>query len=219
MSGDYATGTAVEAGGASSRVDRRRARTRREILDAAWRLAERDGIAGLSLREVAREVGMRAPSLYAYVDGKSGLYDAMFAEGWRQQTAVTSTLDDQLDRGMPPRDVLVLGTKAFLRFCQASIARYQLLYTRAVPDWRPSPEAYAVSQRAYAQMAATFARIGIRDQRRLDLWTALGAGLAAQQLANDPHGDRWYALIEDAVDMFLASGPPLQNDRPEEGPA
>ena len=203
---------------APSRADRRRARTRREILDAAWRLAERDGIAGLSLREVAREVGMRAPSLYGYVDGKSGLYDAMFAEAWRAQLATISIFDREFDRGVPARDVLVLATKQFVRFCQASIARYQLMYTRAVPDWEPSSEAYAASERSYAAMVDAFARVGITDPRRLDLWTALAAGLAAQQLANDPDGDRWYDLVEDAVDMFLAFGPTTQHP-PQEGPS
>ncbi len=29
------------------------------------------------------------------------------------------------------------------------------------------------------------------------------AGLAAQQTANDPGGDRWLRLIDDAVDMYL----------------
>jgi hypothetical protein len=34
------------------------------------------------------------------------------------------------------------------------------------------------------------------------MWTALVAGLASQQLANDPHGDRYIRLIDDAVAMF-----------------
>lgn len=54
---------------------RRREQTRREILEAAWRLAGRDGVASLSLRDLAREVGMRAPSLYTYFDSKAAIYD------------------------------------------------------------------------------------------------------------------------------------------------
>jgi hypothetical protein len=36
----------------------------------------------------------------------------------------------------------------------------------------------------------------------LDLFTALGTGLADQQLSNDPGGDRWIRLIDEAVEMF-----------------
>ena len=50
----------------------------------AWKLAAVDGIGGVSLHALAREVGMRQPSLYEYFDSKLALYDAMFADGNRQ---------------------------------------------------------------------------------------------------------------------------------------
>lgn len=179
---------------------RRREQTRREILDAAWRLAGRDGVASLSLRDLAREVGMRAPSLYTYFDSKAAIYDAMFAEGYRELAAVEEKID--ADSG----DVLATLTTVlveFLRFCQASIPRYQLMFTRVVPEWVPSPEAFAVSKAAYEGFARQFARLGITDQQALDLWTAVSAGMAAQQLANDPTGDRWARLAREAAEMFL----------------
>ena len=55
--------------------DRRHARheeTARLILQAAWRLAERDGLAGLSLGELARAMEMRPQSLYTYFPVKAG---------------------------------------------------------------------------------------------------------------------------------------------------
>ena len=58
--------------------------TRAEILDAAWQVAREQGLAGLSLRDVAARVGMRPPSLYWYFAAKHGIYDAMFAAGNRQ---------------------------------------------------------------------------------------------------------------------------------------
>ena len=64
--------------------DRRAARheaTKREIVAAAWQLSLEHGLAGWSLKEVGAAVGMRAPSLYVYFDGKNELYDAMFADG------------------------------------------------------------------------------------------------------------------------------------------
>jgi AcrR family transcriptional regulator len=183
---------------------RRHARTRAEILEASWELAERDGIAGLSLRDVAGRVGMRAPSLYTYFDGKAAIYDAMFVDGYGQ-------LDADLDRlyglaAAEPRDALTRAIAAFIAFCQASVPRYQLMFTRVIPVWEPSPAAYAASLASYERMVAGLERIGVRDRAAVDLFTALTAGLAAQQLANDLGGDRWIRLAGDAAEMLLTYG-------------
>src|SRR6478609_5873035 len=66
------------------RRSERREATRQEILAAAWEVARRNGIAGLTLREVAVRVGMQPPSLYSHFDSKNAIYDAMFSQAWRQ---------------------------------------------------------------------------------------------------------------------------------------
>jgi AcrR family transcriptional regulator len=50
----------------SSRRDRLRAATKDEIIQTARRLLVRDGPASMSLRAIAREMGMTAPGLYRY---------------------------------------------------------------------------------------------------------------------------------------------------------
>ena len=180
---------------------RRHEATRREISDAAWTLAEEVGVAGVSLREVARAVGMKAPSLYTYFAGKDAIYDAMFAEGYRALAARYDRWRRELDRSDPVA-ALTVSVEQFVAFCQESPARYQLMFTRAVPGWEPSAEAYEASQQAYRQMAAALEEMGVRGDDALDLFTALTAGLAAQQMANDPEGDRWRRLAGDAVRML-----------------
>lgn len=184
----------------SPRVLERREETRARLVTAAWELAERDGLAALSLRDLAAALGMRAPSLYTYVDSKAAIYDAMFAEGYAELDRVFAEVP------VDPDDVhgtLTRSVTAFLRFCQASRPRYQLLFTAALPDWEPSPEAYAVSLASYERMRARMEAVGVGGQDALDLFTAITAGLAAQQLANDPGGDRWVRLVPRAVSMFL----------------
>jgi AcrR family transcriptional regulator len=182
---------------------RRHAETRSQVLAAAWDLAERRGIASLSLRELASDVGMRAPSLYTYFDSKNAIFDAMFAQGYRELDALYADLPLGAD---DPVATLTTAQKRFLRFCQQSVPRYQLMFTRVVPDWEPSPEAYAVSVQSYERMRAGLGALGIKGRRALDLWTAISAGLAAQQLANDPAGDRWIRVSRDAVRMFIEHG-------------
>ena len=181
---------------------RRHEQTKREILDTAWQLAEQHGIAGLSLREVARAVGMRAPSLYTYFESKDALFDAMFAEGYTQLGDATTEWADLTD-GMNAAEALGRVMQEWIRFCQASPARYQLMFTRALPGWEPSPRAYSTSTHEYLRMVEALATFGIAEEEDLDLYTAVASGLAAQQLANDPTGDRWVKLAPTAARMLL----------------
>ena len=62
----------------------RRSATQAEILEAAWGLCAANGLASLSLRDLARQIGLKAPSLYSYFESKNAIYDAMFAQGCQQ---------------------------------------------------------------------------------------------------------------------------------------
>jgi AcrR family transcriptional regulator len=190
----------------------RRESTRAEILEAAWELARTQGLAGLSLRDVARKIGMRPPSLYWYFDSKHAIYDAMFAEGNRQLLARLAEQDWPAD----PRELLRLCARVFVEFSAEDVERYQLLFQRTIPDFDPSPGSYALALRVFEQMRARFAAAGLSDPAQFDLWTALAAGLAAQQTANDPGGDRWLRLIDEATDMYadhvLGKPAPTRNE-------
>ena len=176
----------------------RRESTRAEILAAAWELGRTQGLAGLSLRDVARKIGMRPPSLYWYFDSKNAIYDAMFAEGNRQLLARLAEQDWPAD----PRELLRLCAHVFVEFSAEDVERYQLLFQRTVPDFEPSPGSYALAVQVFEQMRARFAAAGLSDPAQFDLWTALVAGLAAQQTSNDPGGDRWLRLTDEAADMY-----------------
>jgi AcrR family transcriptional regulator len=177
----------------------RRESTRAEILEAAWALARTQGLAGLTLRDVARRIGTRPPSLYWYFDSKHAIYDAMFADANRH---LLQRLDEQ-EWPEDPRELLRLTARVFVEFSAEDVARYQLMFQRTIPDFEPSPESYALAMEVIDQMRARFAAAGITNPAAFDLGTALVAGLAAQQTANEPGGDRWLRLIDDAVDMFF----------------
>ena len=177
----------------------RRAATRQEILDAAWAIVRADGLAALSLRDVASAVGMQPPSLYGYFASKAAIYDAMFAEGYRQLLGLRS--------GLAPAtsdDEIKAGARAWFRFCTDDPARYQLLFQRTIPGFEPSEESMALARQAYEFGQAALAGVGVTDPAAMDLYTALLTGLTDQQISNDPGGERWGRLLDDAVDMFLA---------------
>ena len=145
------------------------------ILEAAWELARRDGVAGLSLSEVARRVGMKPPSLYSYFDSKAALYDAMFAQGYREFVARDMKAAAP---GAPLLEALRIGTRAFVEFAVEDPARHQLLFQRTIPGFEPSEASMAIANEAYDQMRKGLADYGITEQADLDLITAVNTGLA-----------------------------------------
>ncbi len=173
------------------------------ILDAAWALARRDGVAALSLSEVARTVGMKPPSLYSYFESKAALYDAMFAQGYRE--FIARDVSAAMAPGATLRDALRVGMGRFLSFSVEDPARHQLLFQRTIPGFVPSEASMAVANEAYGQTRAYLAVHGITEQADLDLLTAVSTGLADQQISNDPGGDRWLRQLDRAVDMLAAA--------------
>jgi AcrR family transcriptional regulator len=183
----------------SDRRTRRREETKAEILEAAWELARTEGLAGVSLRELAARVGMRAPSLYSYFDSKNALYDAMFAQGSRELLELQRRFDLPSD----PVAAIKYAMHGFMDFCQENLPRYQLLLQRTIPGFEPSPGSFAISVEGLRNAQQLLERAGLRGRRALDLWTALATGLTSQQISNDAGGDRWTRLIDEAVDMFV----------------
>lgn len=182
---------------------RRRVETTDEILDAAWRLARRDGLASISMRDLGKEVGLKAQSLYAYFDSKAALYDAMFRQGHERQAEMMEAWPADLSVVDDPRATVKELCRQFVAFCVADPVRYQLLFQRVIPEWEPTPESYRLAVEDLDHLRGALASAGIDDPRHVDLWTAVMTGLTDQQISNDPGGDRWARLVDDAVDMLF----------------
>ncbi|HEU5484776.1 MAG TPA: TetR/AcrR family transcriptional regulator [Microlunatus sp.] len=190
-------------------TDRQQA-ARRKILDAAWQVARTQGLAGLTLREVAAVVGIRPPSLYSHFESKHAIYDAMFGESWQQ------FLDLARGQDLPstPRAALREIARTYFRFATADLARHQLMSLRTIPGFTPTPEAYAPAVASMHLFVTQLTALGLHLSRAdIDLYTALIAGLVDQQWANDPGGDRWATLLDRAIDMYADNLDLTQEDR------
>jgi AcrR family transcriptional regulator len=178
----------------------RRDAKRAHILAEAWMLARRDGLAVLSLRDLADRVGLRQPSLYVYFASKGDLYDEMFADGYRQLLDFVGSRPSSDD----PRRALARFAAGLVQFSSDDIVRHQLLFQRTIPGFEPSPESYALALEFYDLAVERLAAAGVRTQGDVDVFSALISGLAHQQIANDPGGKRWVRQAGRVVDMFLA---------------
>lgn len=106
-------------------------RLRDEIVGAATRLIDAQGAAAVTLRAVAREAGIAAPSIYGHFDDRDQIVDAViqacFAELTADIVAARDAADDPVER-------LHAGCDAYLRFAERVPQRYALLFHR--PDLR-----------------------------------------------------------------------------------
>jgi len=183
-------------------TDRRRARheaTKERILAAAWAIAAEQGLAGISLRDLAARVDLRQPSLYTYFDSKDALYDAMFAQGYEQLLAAVEPMQLASD----PRARIHQMAHVFVDLSVSNPVRAQLLFKRTLPGFEPSRESYALAEQFLTMARERLASAGVTSARDLDLYTSVVGGIVSQQMANDPGGTRWTRLVDDAIDMYM----------------
>jgi AcrR family transcriptional regulator len=179
----------------------RRRSARAAIVDAAWSLVRDDGLAALSIRELAARAGITTPTVYAYFDSKHAIYDAMFQESNEE---LLRRMQVVRDTAGTPNERFLLGARGFVEFALEDLSRCQLLFLRTLPGFEPSPEAYAPAVLVLELARERLAEIGITRPEMLDIWTALLSGIMQQQWANDPGGDRWKKLLDDVIAMYLA---------------
>jgi AcrR family transcriptional regulator len=194
------------------RQTRRREQTRQEIVDAAWELARTAGLTGITLRDVAERVGMRAPSLYSHFESKHAIYDAMFGAAWSAYEQVKVAEERELTDDLRPCAHLMART--FFDFAVADPARYQLMNQRLIPGFEPSPDSYAPAVRVLEAGHRVARDRGLADPDDFILLIAIVTGLIDQQIANDPGGDRFARMLPRAVDMW-ADGVGLPRATPE----
>jgi len=73
-------------------------------------------------------------------------------------------------------------------------------------------DSFEITVNALAGTRADLDAAGVHGERALDLFRALITGLISLQIANDPGGERWTRLQDDALEMFLAHHANLASD-------
>ena len=161
------------------------------ILDAARAQMRADGAAALNLNELARQIGMRPPSLYEYFPGgKYAIYDALFRLGYEQ----CSRLIEPLAAIEDPWQLLQAIAEGYFTFATTNPELYQLCFERPVPGFVPSDESLAVSFGMLNQVRAHMERVlsplvnttGLTLEQYFTLSIALMHGITASHLANEP---------------------------------
>lgn len=127
---------------------------RAELLAAAERKLEATGVAGLSLRELARDVGVSHGAPRQHFPDRQALLDALAVRGLE---LLGDALDAVLaDRTGPFADRLAAFAGAYVRFATERPALLALVFARK--DRPDAPDLRAANERAFAVPSALIAR-------------------------------------------------------------
>ena len=179
---------------------RRRSDARDEILDAAWEIADAEGIGAVALSEVARRVGMRAPSLYNYFPSKHAIVDALFQQG---AVEFRDTMSAPLEARGRRESVRAIAFR-FMDFALARPARFELLFHRPVPGFFPTEAAYTPALEADAVVSERLVDAGLGDPVLQAYCRASITGIANQQIANQLDPQFNIDMVEASVDVVIA---------------
>lgn len=135
-----------------SRRDRLRVDTVREIKETARRVLVDQGVDGLALRAVAREMGMSAPALYRYFASREDLVENVVADLYDELVAVLEAARDDARPATAPIQLLACS-RAFRRWAITHRAEFGLLFGSAGAGIVPAPGT-AAHEDGPAQLAA-----------------------------------------------------------------
>jgi len=148
--------------------ERVRAELIREITEIARRQLATEGAAGLSLRAVAREMGMVSSAIYRYFPSRDDLLTTLIIDGYN----AVGTAVEKADAAWPAEDYAgrwLAACRAVREWALAHPHEYALVYGSPVPGYRAPEHTIGPASRA----AVVFGKI-IGDAHRAGVARAPG---------------------------------------------
>ena len=170
---------------------------RKALVEGALRLLETRSSAELSLRSVARLVGVSPNAPYRHFASKDALLAAVAEEGFRQLTAVTAAA-----KGSPPKRLRQMAV-AYVRFATEHPRLYGLMFGPVLTGWEQYPGLVAAGDASFQVLVDAVA-----------LGTNANAKHAAREAILAWSAVHGYAML--AIDGHLSSCPAKELPSPEE---
>ena len=117
-----------------TRRERQHAATLAEIKDVAWRQIAASGAPALSLRAIAREMGLTAPALYRYFPARDDLVTALIVDAYH---SLADALEDARQAHAPQAHYarLQAAGNAYRGWALAHPQRYALIFGTPIPGY------------------------------------------------------------------------------------
>lgn len=189
-----------------------RALMRTDILDAAQHIIRTQGLDALSLRALAKSVGVTAPALYEYFPSKDAILRALFVQGSQVMLGRMDQVEAEQPPGMQRLVAILDGYRAFAR---DEPDYFRLLFGTVDPNLALSEDEYAGMQGIFDRFVGVIVEcIEAGDLRTLPpltmggaLWSLIhGAALLETEsfmARKDPDCDDPQPFFDSAIDLVL----------------
>ncbi len=176
--------------------------TRAQVVAAAAAVADKHGLAEVSLASVAAALGVRTPSLYSHVDGLAGLRrDLAYRASERLAAHLAAAAAGEPN---PVASLRAIG-RAYRAFARTHPGLYAALLP--VPPAETDPEGAARAAEPVQVVVAVLADLGITPDQHIDLIRTLRAvlhGFVDLELGRGfGLADRVDASFETALDLVI----------------
>lgn len=210
----------------ATRREKQHASTRDEIKQIAWEQMRQQGTAAISLRGIARQMGMTAPAIYRYFPSREDIITALLIDAYSNFAAAMEQAAQQPTLSVQEH-LLAIGL-AYRTWAIEQHIQYELIFGNPIPEYAaPSEQTLPLARRAFAPLVVVITEaMGSGNWRpklpiptltpRLvqamqPLWVAEGLPIEAIYLAT-----RFWVRVHGMVTLELyGHTPPLVGDAAE----
>ena len=128
-------------GAGATRRERMRAATLAEIKLHAWAQVAEGGALSISLRGIAREMGMTSSALYRYFDSQEQLISELIADGYESLAESLESAEAAVPEETDPGDHFMCLARAYRAWALAHSSEYALIFGSPMCDPADNPRA------------------------------------------------------------------------------
>ena len=199
------------------RRQRLRAETVADIKVRAWESMRETGAAALSLRDVARQMGMAPSAMYRYFASRDELLTTLVVDAFDSLgELVAAEYETSTGQGLDAFETFMSVAHGYRRWALAHRAQWALIFSTSLPDYNGTPETTAAAFRSFAvlqRLTADAVAAGVLDIDRIEalLGRGLHEGLAQWSVMSGQDvpvgalaGSMWcYCLLNGVISLDL----------------
>jgi len=149
------------------------------LIKAGVEILAEEGLAGLSLRKVAKQAGVSHAAPYSHFADKHALIAAISTEGFKQLYARIEEIFES--RRNDPKSLLVETAWAYVQFAMNEPDRFKLMFSSVLEKEKDYPDFVEISRKNFTQIvevikicqSAGILRPGSPDLTAVSVWGAV----------------------------------------------
>ena len=202
---------------AAVRRQRLRAETVADIKARAWASMRETGAAALSLRDVARQMGMAPSAMYRYFASRDELLTTLIVDAFDSLgEQVAREYERSGEKGLDAFETFMAVAHVYRRWALTHRAEWALIFSTSLPTYNGTPETSAAAYRSFSvlqSLTADSVAAGLLDIDRIEGMLSeqlrQGLGVWADMSSQDVPvgalaGSMWcYCLLNGVISLDL----------------